>query len=144
MDVCCRFHPMEALRPGLERLGIVTASELRKRPSGSRIVLSGMVVFFHTPPTRSGKRIIFATLEDETGLFDVVILPGVQKALGRLVFSSEILTLAGRLYRRGRKGLSISVTMERALPGLCGGFEEVAGKLLMLKSRLLLNQERSS
>ncbi len=129
MDVYCRCHPLKVLRAGLGRLGIRAASELRKSPSGSRIILSGMVIFFHTPPTRSGKRIIFATLEDETGLFDVVIPPRVQSAWGRLIFISEVLTLTGRLHRRGWKGLSMSITMERAWPRLCGSFEEVAARV---------------
>jgi len=88
-----------------------------------------ITLFFHTSPTRIDKRIIFAILEDETGLCDVVILPRVQKARGRLIFRSEILTLAGKLYRRGSRDLSISVTMERAFSSLCGSFEAVAGKM---------------
>ncbi len=46
MDVSCRSHPMKVLRAGLDAFKIVTASKLKKLPSGSRVRLSGMVVFF--------------------------------------------------------------------------------------------------
>jgi DNA polymerase III alpha subunit len=41
--------------------------------SGAIVRVSGMVIIVHTPPTKSGKRVMFLTLEDETGLFDVVV-----------------------------------------------------------------------
>ena len=46
---------------------------LRRMLSGAMDRVSGMVIIVHIPPTKSGKRVMFLTLEDETGLFDVVV-----------------------------------------------------------------------
>ena len=120
MEVYCTAHPLSALRQFLERHGVVAGSHLRRLSSGATVTVSGLVIFFHTPPTRSGRRVIFATLEDETGLVDVVILPHVQRRWGELVYTSEILTIRGRLERAGRNGVSISVTARAVLPWLSG------------------------
>lgn len=120
MEVYCRHHPMSGLRQMLRAKGSTTAADLVRIPSGNRVTVSGLVIFFHTPPTRSGRRIIFATLEDETGLLDLVILPHVQERWARLIYTSEILTVSGRLLRQGRRGISVSVTVEKVITALCG------------------------
>ncbi len=126
MEVYCHFHPISALRRGLSRQGAVPASMLSSLPSGSRVVVTGLVIFFHTPPTRSGKRIIFATLEDETGLLDTVIMPNVQERWGKVIYTSEILTLEGRLLKEGKNGKSLSIKAIRVIPGLSGSIQEVS------------------
>jgi DNA polymerase III alpha subunit len=47
------------------------------------------VVIMHTPPTKSGKRVMFLTLEDETGLFDVVVFSKAQSRFAKLILTSE-------------------------------------------------------
>ncbi len=126
MEVYCTAHPLEILRNRLDRHGAVTAEGLRQTPSGRTVLIAGLVIFFHTPPTRSGRRIIFATLEDETGLADAVIPPEVQERWGRIIYTSEVLAMRGRLKRQGRGGLSISVTAQCILPGLSGSFSRLA------------------
>lgn len=126
MEVYCRHHPMSGLRRMLDGRGISTAAELGTISSGKKVLVSGLVIFFNTPPTRSGRRIIFATLEDETGLLDIVILPHVQARWAGTVYTSEVLTLQGRLRREGRQGISISVTAERIIPELSGSFTAVS------------------
>ena len=125
MEVYCRAHPLYALRNFLKAHRITTARDLRDMRSGSSVIVAGLVIFFHTPPTRSGQRVIFATLEDETGLLDIVILPGVQKRWARAIYTSEILTVAGRLRRQGRDGISISITANRIVEELSGSLEEL-------------------
>jgi len=127
MEVYCRHHPMSGLRKMLRDKGVATASDLCHIPSGKRVMVSGLVIFFHTPPTRSGRRIIFATLEDETGLLDIVILPHVQMKWAEAVYTSEILTIQGRLLRQGKHGISISVTAERVITALSGSFSRLSG-----------------
>ena len=126
MEVYCTAHPLEVLRNRLDRHGAVTAAGLKQTPSGRTVLIAGLVIFFHTPPTRSGRRIIFATLEDETGLADAVIPPDVQERWGRIIYTSEVLAIRGRLKRQGRGGLSISVTAKYILPGLSGSFSRLA------------------
>ncbi len=94
-----------------------------------------MVIIVHTPPTKSEKRVMFLTLEDEMGLFDIVVFSKAQSRFAMLILTSEVSTIEGRLRRKGPGGRSISIVMSRALTGLSGGL----AKLLVneMKIRLL-------
>jgi len=85
---------------------------------GSRVRISGTLILVHTPPTKSGKRVMFLTLEDEMGLFEVVVFFKAQDRFAKLILTSQVLTLEGRLQREWPTGLAISVIMEKALVGL--------------------------
>jgi DNA polymerase III alpha subunit len=115
MSVFCHGHPLEVLRPALTAQGIVSAIDLRRIPSGRRVRVTGILVIVHTPPTQSGKRVMFITMEDETGLIDVVAFPKAQAGFARDILTSEVLTVEGRLQRQGKNGLSISIIMEKAI-----------------------------
>jgi DNA polymerase III alpha subunit len=115
MSVFCHGHPLEVLRPKLAAQGIVTAMDLRRIPSGRRVRITGILVIVHTPPTKSGKRVMFITMEDETGLMDVVAFPKAQAGFARDILTSEVLTVEGRLQRLGKHGLSISIIMEKVI-----------------------------
>jgi error-prone DNA polymerase len=56
---------------------------------------------------RSGKRIIFLTLDDATGPVEVVVFENVQPKVARTVFHSFVLAVRGKLRRTGKKGVSI-------------------------------------
>lgn len=122
MEVYCTAHPMAVLRPWLMADGILRARDLRSIPSGRRIKVAGLMIMVHTPPTRSGKRVMFATLEDESGLMDFVMFPGVQKQWAKDVLTNEVLAIEGRLKREGEKGLSISIVAEKVLQCFSGPF----------------------
>ncbi len=77
--------------------------------------LSGLLIIVHTPPTKSGKRVMFLTLEDETGLWDAVAFSRVQKDFARVIYTSELLTVEGKLQRQGGYGVSISVIIEKVI-----------------------------
>lgn len=115
MSVFCHGHPLEVLRPKLAAQRIVTAMDLRRIPSGRRVRITGILVIVHTPPTKSKKRVMFITMEDETGLIDVVAFPKAQVGYARDIFTCEVLTVEGRLQRMGKNGLSISIIMEKVI-----------------------------
>jgi error-prone DNA polymerase len=115
MSVSCSGHPLSVLRPGLAAQGIVTARDLRHIPSGRRVMVTGILVIVHTPPTRSGKRVMFITMEDETGIIDLVLFPKAQTHAARPILTSEVVTVEGTLQRQGRKGFSISVVIEKVI-----------------------------
>jgi len=127
MTVFCHGHPLAALRPRLAREGVVTAKDLRRIPSGRRVRVTGLLVIVHMPPTKSGKRVIFVTLEDETGLIDVVVFPRAQINSARAILTSEVQTVEGKLQRQGRDGLSISITLARVVPHLTGSLSRLLG-----------------
>ncbi|MFH0958683.1 MAG: OB-fold nucleic acid binding domain-containing protein [Pseudomonadota bacterium] len=132
MSVFCHAHPLTSLRNVLRKQNVVTSSNLRGMASDSRVRVSGMVIIIHTPPTKSGKRVMFLTLEDEMGLFEVVVFSKAQDRFAKLILTSEVLTLEGRLQRQGPTGLAISVIMEKALVGLCGSLVKLLGYVIKI------------
>ncbi len=73
-------HPMEFLRPRLERQGVLTAEVLRSRRSGDEVQVAGLAICRQRPGTAKG--VMFVTLEDETGFSNFVVMPDVREALG--------------------------------------------------------------
>jgi len=92
-----------------------------------RVRLCGIQIIRHTPPTKSGKRVMFITLEDETGLFDVVAFERTLDRYAKLIIQSEVLTIEGRLQRQGNSGKSISIVVEKCLTGYCGSLIGLLG-----------------
>ncbi len=115
MNVYCDGHPLSVLRQYLTQDGFVTAGSLRSIPSGRRVKVAGITVIIHTPPTKSGKRVQFITLEDETGLIDAAAFPNTQEKFAKTILTSEVLAVQGRLHRQGKMGVSVSIVIERVL-----------------------------
>jgi len=70
---------------------------------------------------------MFITLEDETGLFDVVVFERTLDKYAKLIIQSEVLTIEGRLQRQGVSGKSMSIVMEKCLTGYCGSLIGLLG-----------------
>ena len=85
---------LEFHRRALEREGVTTAEELRDRVSGS-VRVAGMVVCRQQPPTAKGH--VFLTLEDETGLVNVILRPKVYERYRPYVRRSPLLLIEGKL-----------------------------------------------
>lgn len=83
MSVFCKDHPLAVFRQRLAAAGIVRAGDLRRIRSNSRVRVTGVLVIVHTPPTRSGKRVMFITIEDETGIMDLVMFPNAAEKMGK-------------------------------------------------------------
>ncbi|SHF16830.1 error-prone DNA polymerase [Devosia limi] len=92
-------HPVQFLRPLLEQRRIVRAAELINAEPGRFIEVAGLVLVRQRPGTASG--VIFATLEDETGIANIVIWPKVFEANRRIVLGSRLLAVRGQLQREG-------------------------------------------
>lgn len=134
MNVFCHTHPLAPLRNIFRKQNIVRSATLRKMGSGSRVRICGMVTIIHTPPTKSGKRVMFVTLEDEMGLVDLVVFPGAQEKFSRVILTSEVLAIEGKLQRNGVNGKAISVIMDRALVGLCGPLTKLLGYVMQTRN----------
>ncbi|RFP85578.1 DNA polymerase III subunit alpha [Rhodobacteraceae bacterium 63075] len=91
-----RAHPMELLRPGLD--GITPHDRLPEAPPG-RVSVCGLVITRQRPGTASG--VIFLTLEDETGVSNVVVWPRLYEANRRVVMGGRLLRVTGQLQREG-------------------------------------------
>lgn len=119
-EVNCAVHPLEVLRPALKTKNFITARELRMLPPGRLVRVAGLLIMIHTPPTRSGKRVMFVTIEDETGLLDLVVFSDAQAKWAKEMLSSEILAIEGVLKREGKCGRSVSIVCRRVLDDLSG------------------------
>ncbi len=91
-----RSHPMELLRPSLP--GLVPHATLQDIPLGCYSVC-GLVITRQRPGTASG--VIFLTLEDETGVSNVVVWPKVYERFRRIVMGGRLLQVRGYLQREG-------------------------------------------
>ena len=72
--------------------------------------MAGVKVATQTPPIRSGRRVIFLTLDDATGPVDATFFEDVQGPYAATVFGSWLLVVRGELRRTGRRGVSLRAT----------------------------------
>jgi len=108
LGLSLRAHPLALLRPKLARRGVVRCAALGGLPAGQRVTVAGLVLVRQRPGTAKG--VIFATLEDETGIANVIIWNHVFERFRRVVLSARLLACRGRLQR---EGLVIHVVAER-------------------------------
>ncbi|HTS55239.1 MAG TPA: error-prone DNA polymerase [Burkholderiales bacterium] len=92
-------HPVALLRPRLDRLRMVTATQLKQMPHGKLTRAAGIVIGRQRPDTASG--VIFVTLEDETGMINVVVWRDVAEKQRRALLGSQLLAVHGVLERQG-------------------------------------------
>lgn len=88
-------HPMHFLRPLHERRGILSTKAATSLPSGRRVQTSGIVLVRQRPGTASG--VVFVTLEDETGIANLVVWPRVMERFRAVVMRSRIIHVKGRV-----------------------------------------------
>ncbi len=93
-------HPLQFIRPILDGRRVTRSDQLEQVKPGSRIEVAGLVLVRQRPGTASG--VIFATLEDETGIANIVIWPKVFEANRKTVLGSRMLAVRGQLQREGR------------------------------------------
>jgi error-prone DNA polymerase len=94
-----RGHPMKFLRPALARLRVVRCAELAALASGRYVRVAGVVLVRQRPGTAKG--ITFVTLEDETGVANLIIRPDVWQRFRRAAKNAAALVAHGRLERHG-------------------------------------------
>jgi error-prone DNA polymerase len=90
-----RRHPMAFLRERLSRKGVLAARDLARVPHGTEVAVAGAVLVRQHPSTAKG--FVFLSLEDETGIANVVLTPQVFSAFRRAAVSAAILLVAGPL-----------------------------------------------
>ncbi|HID23851.1 MAG TPA: error-prone DNA polymerase, partial [Planctomycetaceae bacterium] len=92
-----RRHPMSFLRGRLEMWQVVPAERLDQLPPGTPLKVAGVVLLRQRPSTASG--ITFVTLEDETGLVNLIVRPDVWQRYRRAAHTATALLAWGRLQR---------------------------------------------
>jgi error-prone DNA polymerase len=124
-------HVVDFYRRFLAALGAVPAGELLGCRSEAEVLVAGVKVATQTPPIRSGRRVVFVTLDDGTGCTDSTFFEDVQGPYAATVFHSWLLVIRGVLRRTGPRGVSLRATGAWELPALheaweAGGLAAVA------------------
>jgi error-prone DNA polymerase len=88
-------HPMFYRRPELRRGNMLSAQELRTRRDGEYVRTAGCVIARQRPGTAKG--FIFLSMEDETGIANVIVTPDVYERNRLLVTRSKFLMAEGQL-----------------------------------------------
>ncbi len=86
-------HPLALLRPRLRSLGVLRRRDLESIGSGSRVCVSGLVTHLQHPQTAKG--VIFASLEDETGINNIIFWPDVFEAERHNIIGTTLLVVCG-------------------------------------------------
>jgi error-prone DNA polymerase len=103
-------HVLEFYEPLLRALGITRAQDLLAQRSRAELLVAGVKVATQTPPIRSGRRVVFLTLDDATGPVDATFFEDVQGPYAATVFHSWLLLVRGELRRTGPRGVSLRAT----------------------------------
>ncbi|MEM8729204.1 MAG: OB-fold nucleic acid binding domain-containing protein [Pseudomonadota bacterium] len=73
------------------------ARQIDDPPQGARVCVAGLVILRQRPGTAKG--VIFVTLEDETGVINVIVWRNIYERFRRAVISGRLLRVTGRLQR---------------------------------------------
>jgi error-prone DNA polymerase len=111
-------HAVTAYDPFLDALGVTRSRDLLRRRSRAELLVAGVKVATQTPPIKSGRRVVFLTLDDGTGPVDATFFEDAQGPFAATVFSSWLLLVRGDLRRTGRRGVSLRATGAWELPTL--------------------------
>ena len=94
-----RRHPLALLRPMLRKRRLRSAQELSDLPDGSLVRCCGIVTLRQQPQTAKG--VIFVSLEDETGVVQVIVWKSVRERQRAALLQSRLLAVQGRWQREG-------------------------------------------
>ena len=97
LEVCVSGHPLDFLPRNAE----AWSDELPQR-TGMRVTLCGWVVTFRHVGTKNYRNMMFVTLEDQRGLYEVILFPEAYDEYGGLVYETRAMRVAGRVEEGGQ------------------------------------------
>ncbi len=90
-----KAHPLAFLRADLADRGFIRASDLRGRKYRSSVLVAGVVLIRQRPG--SAKGVCFITLEDESGVVNIVIWPDLMKRQRKVIMGARLMEVRGRV-----------------------------------------------
>ena len=90
-----KAHPLAFLRASLGDRGFIRASDLRARKYRSAVQVAGVVLIRQRPG--SAKGVCFITLEDETGVVNLVIWPDLMEKQRKVIMGARLMEVKGRV-----------------------------------------------
>ena len=97
-----KSHPMSFIRDALSAKGVIenaAISDARRTPANQRVTVAGLVLVRQRPGTASG--IVFITIEDETGIANLIVRPKVYERYRAAARHARAITATGIVERQG-------------------------------------------
>ncbi len=95
LSLSLKAHPASFLRARLSARGILRSDALRSVKNGERVTVAGLVLVRQRPGTAGG--VIFMTLEDETGVANIIVWPKIFERLRAIVLGARFVAVTGKL-----------------------------------------------
>jgi error-prone DNA polymerase len=97
LSLTLKRHPLAFLRAELAGEGLVTAAELAHLPVDRRLSIAGIVLIRQRPGSANG--VVFITIEDETGIANLIVWPAILERFRRAALGASLLRCIGKLQR---------------------------------------------
>jgi error-prone DNA polymerase len=97
LSLTLKRHPLAFLRTELAREGLVTAAELADLPVDRQLSIAGVVLIRQRPGSANG--VVFITIEDETGIANLIVWPAILERFRRAALGATLLRCTGKLQR---------------------------------------------
>jgi error-prone DNA polymerase len=95
LSLSLKAHPASFMRARLSARGISRSDALLTVKNGERVTVAGLVLVRQRPGTAGG--VIFMTLEDETGVANIIVWPKVFERLRAIVLGARFVAVTGKL-----------------------------------------------
>src|SRR5512144_2094708 len=97
-------HVVDFYAPFLAALGVTRACDLVRCRAHADVLVAGLKVATQTPPVRSGRRVVFVTLDDATGPVDATFFEDAQASAAATLFHAWLLVIRGFVRLTGPRG----------------------------------------
>ncbi len=95
LSLSLKGHPVAFMRGRLDQRGVLRCEQLAKTASGARVSVAGLVLVRQRPGTASG--VVFLTVEDETGIANIIVWPKVFEKLRAIVIGARFVAVTGKV-----------------------------------------------
>jgi error-prone DNA polymerase len=95
LSLSLKAHPVSFMREAFARDGVLASRALSATRPGRRVTVAGLVLVRQRPG--SAKGVIFMTLEDETGVANIIVWKGVFETYRAVVMGARLVKVTGRL-----------------------------------------------
>jgi error-prone DNA polymerase len=129
LSLSLKAHPASFMRSRLAARGILRSDALPSVRNGERVTVAGLVLVRQRPGTAKG--VIFMTLEDETGIANVIVWPKAFERLRAIVLGARFVAVTGKLQNEQGVIHVIAERMEDLTPWL-GLLSETGGAIQSL------------
>jgi error-prone DNA polymerase len=105
-------HLLASYAPFLNDIGAIRSCDLLAQRNNTSVLVAGVKVALQSPPIRSGKRVLFLTLDDGYGCSDSTFFPDVlaSSTYAQTLQNASLFLVRGTTRRTGERGISIRAT----------------------------------